>query len=433
MAALPAFVFARHLILREPGSKENLGPFVNVVTWILLITSALAVLTRLITKRALRRRIQVDDVFVIAALIASIASGASVSIQTTNGLGRNLSTLTEVQILTYQKAEYANKLLYIATLVCAKLSIISLLMILTASELHKHFGIGLTGIIALWGIVSELVTAFQCGRIEPWRFIGHEHHCLDLSSFWLSMGVFNILTDLALILFPFHVIFTLQMTLGKKITIVVFFGARSLDIIATSIQTAYLYGFSSSNPTRDLWKWTLATQIIECITILTSCVPYLRPLLESLPSGLYASDELRRRGTPSELGYSRSKSGSYQLSSSQSNPQSAPHEKQSKSRRGSRKSQNENGIKRFLPMLSQEKTTNSNSASGLPGGPRRPDGQTGVEIVALKRKDGEEKKWETDSTESQSKILKTTVVSAEWEEVESASLDMTNDKIEVVK
>jgi hypothetical protein len=42
------------------------------------------------------------------------------------------------------------------------------------------------------------------------------------------MGIFNILTDLALILFPVHIIVTLQMSLSKKITILVFFGARSL-------------------------------------------------------------------------------------------------------------------------------------------------------------------------------------------------------------
>jgi hypothetical protein len=58
------------LFPREPGSRDNLGPFVNVVTWILLITSALAVLTRLITKRALRRRIDIDDLFIIAALVS---------------------------------------------------------------------------------------------------------------------------------------------------------------------------------------------------------------------------------------------------------------------------------------------------------------------------------------------------------------------------
>jgi hypothetical protein len=105
--------------------------------------------------------------------------------------------LTDIQIVAYQKvstpvisssrfsltlikAEYANKLLYITTLVFAKLSIISLLMMLSEGSLHRNLGLGLTGIIAAWGVVSELVAAFQCGSVEPWRFLGLEHHCIDL-------------------------------------------------------------------------------------------------------------------------------------------------------------------------------------------------------------------------------------------------------------
>ncbi|KAF1960760.1 hypothetical protein CC80DRAFT_544155 [Byssothecium circinans] len=395
---------------RQPGSESNLGPFLNVVTWILLITEALAVLTRLVTKRALKRRIDVDDAFVVAALLASIGSGIAVTVQTENGLGRDIAVLTEAQIATYEKAEYANKLLYIATLALAKLSIISLLMILTASDLHRILGIGLTVLIALWGIVSEFVAAFQCGTTQPWRFIGMETRCLSMLAFWRSVGALNMATDLCLIMFPVHVICTLQMSLGKKITILGFFGARSLDIIATAIHISYVPAFDSPNPTRALWKWTLLAQIIECITILTSCVPYLRPLLESLPSGLYGADELRRRGTPSELGYSRnrSKDDSYKLSSTKSFVHSP--EKRRKSSHG------EGGIRRFLPMLSED-TSHMNSASGLPGGLRRPDGETGVEISAHRDEgDVDVGKWETDSTGSQAKIVKTTVVSAEWEE-----------------
>ena len=57
-------------VARQPGSADDLGPFLNVITWILLITSALAVLTRLVTKRALQRRIDIDDAFVVAALVS---------------------------------------------------------------------------------------------------------------------------------------------------------------------------------------------------------------------------------------------------------------------------------------------------------------------------------------------------------------------------
>jgi hypothetical protein len=90
-------------------------------------------------------------------------------------------------------------------------------------------------------------------------------------------------------------------------------------------------------------------------------------------------------------------------------------------------------MKKFLPMFSQARTTHSNSASGLPGGPRRPDGETGVHIAAVKRTEGEDRKWETESIGSYSKILKTTVVSAEWEEAQRMSTDIVDDKIEVLR
>lgn len=206
---------------------------------------------------------------------------------------------------------------------------------------------------------------------------------------------------------------------------------RHRDIAATAAQLAFLHGFASPNPTKDLWKWTLVTQIIECITILTSCVPYLRPLLESVPSGLYGTDEIRRRGTTTEHGYSRTKGDSYQLSSIAS--------KAGGGEKHIRKTQVEDSrLKRFLPMLSHNRTTHVNSASGIPGGPPRPDGEMDVEITAVHHKHGEEKRWddkrwETASTGSLSKILKTTVVSAQWENVEPKRGDTSSDKIAILR
>jgi hypothetical protein len=63
------------------------------------------------------------------------------------------------------QAEYANKLLFIATLAFAKLSIISLLMILTESDLHRRLATAQTVVIALWGIVSEFVPVRYQGTV----------------------------------------------------------------------------------------------------------------------------------------------------------------------------------------------------------------------------------------------------------------------------
>ena len=62
------------------------------------------------------------------------------------------------------------------------------------------------------------------------------------------------------------------------------------------MQLAYTSGFSTSNYPLSLWPWVLVSQVVQCVTIITSCVPYLRPLLKSLSSGLYTSDEKSRRG-----------------------------------------------------------------------------------------------------------------------------------------
>lgn len=72
MIAFPAEL--REIVVRHPGSQSNLGPFLDVVTWVLLVTSFLAVGTRLGTKRALRRRIDVDDYLVVGALVGVFCS-----------------------------------------------------------------------------------------------------------------------------------------------------------------------------------------------------------------------------------------------------------------------------------------------------------------------------------------------------------------------
>jgi hypothetical protein len=65
-----------------------------------------------------------------------------------------------------------------------------------------------------------------------------------------------------------------------------------------------------------LWPWVLTTQFVQCISIITSCIPYLKPLLEAFPSGMYMSDEIRRKGTNAEIsadGYIRTPEPTYAL------------------------------------------------------------------------------------------------------------------------
>lgn len=52
----------------------------------------------------------------------------------------------------------------------------------------------------------------------------------------------------------------------------------------------------TSDPTFDMWQPTLITQAVQCLSIVTACVPYLKPFLDSLESGQWRMDDGRRIG-----------------------------------------------------------------------------------------------------------------------------------------
>lgn len=67
-------------------------------------------------------------------------------------------------------------------------------------------------------------------------------------------------------------------------------------------------------PSRDItlviWPVTICTQAVQCLSIVSACVLYLKPFLESLETGFIRADDMRRRGDSHSGVY-----GSYDLSS----------------------------------------------------------------------------------------------------------------------
>lgn len=55
-------------------SRPSRGDAVNVVVWFLLVSSVLATLARLLTKRALRRHLSIDDAVLVVAVVCLLFS-----------------------------------------------------------------------------------------------------------------------------------------------------------------------------------------------------------------------------------------------------------------------------------------------------------------------------------------------------------------------
>ena len=79
----------------------------------------------------------------------------------------------------------------------------------------------------------------------------------------------------------------------------------------------------SDDPVFDLWPVIICTEVIQGLSILCACILYLKPFLETLESGFFGGDDLRRRGGSAFDGY-----GSHGLSSLPSNASKVSREPQ---------------------------------------------------------------------------------------------------------
>lgn len=71
-------------------------------------------------------------------------------------------------------------------------------------------------------------------------------------------------------------------------------------IVSTIIDITYLrQELSARDTTFDAWAAVLCADITQNISIITACVPYLKPFFTSLQSGMIRADDLKRRGQDS--------------------------------------------------------------------------------------------------------------------------------------
>jgi hypothetical protein len=69
----------------------------------------------------------------------------------------------------------------------------------------------------------------------------------------------------------------------------------------------YKRAVESKHPIFDMWEPTVIVQVIQCMSIMATCIPYLKPFLDSLESGQMNAGDLR--GTRSKGSSNRSRSG----------------------------------------------------------------------------------------------------------------------------
>ncbi|KAJ5246258.1 hypothetical protein N7468_001241 [Penicillium chermesinum] len=287
----------------KPELRETWTPAVNILTWFMLVTSILSVFTRLGTKIWIFRKFTTDDFFSIGAVVTCIAQSIAVSVAANEGLGQHMGKLSSGSRDKMMKAQYAASILFIASMCCSKLAMLFFIRHLSPASLDRRFSLALAIFIGLWTVSGIIAASFECHVPLTWNYIGG--HCYNMVAWWTYLAVTNILSELGIVAQALLVIVRVQADANKKLVLTGVFGLRivyvlpsNLDselskthfvplsvIVAIICQLVYFYqSRSSTDPSWDAWTVTVSTQMVQALSIITSCAPQFKPFLDSLRS-----------------------------------------------------------------------------------------------------------------------------------------------------
>ncbi|KAK2765009.1 hypothetical protein FQN54_008708 [Arachnomyces sp. PD_36] len=276
--------------------EDDKSALLDIFVWLFLVSGVLGVIVEAATKLIIRRRLGAEDYLILVSLAFAVGQSVCVSVQVANGLGKHLDVLGDSQRETIFKAEYTSNLLFVLCLCFTKLSLTIFIKNVAVIKFYQYAAYVLAAFTILWTVSSMFVFSFQCGLPQPWNYL--DNRCIDRKTFGIYFGIMNIVTDLGPIVLMMVLASRIQTSIGRKLTIAGVFGSRIAVIAAVVCQLYYMIRATpTSDPTFDLWPAWICTQLVLALAIITTCIPYLKPFMDSLESGGYRADDTRRRGT----------------------------------------------------------------------------------------------------------------------------------------
>ncbi|KAF5635262.1 Pth11-like integral membrane [Fusarium tjaetaba] len=111
------------------------------------------------------------------------------------------------------------------------------------------------------------------------QFAGTEGTCIDINTFFLALGIINMINDFYILLIPIPHIFRLQMSLRKRIGIAGILMLGGFVCAASAVRIHFLTELSKTEDvTRAMGPVFIWSDLEPCIAIVSACLPHLAPL-----------------------------------------------------------------------------------------------------------------------------------------------------------
>ncbi len=141
--------------------------------------------------------------------------------------------------------------------------------------------------LALTFAAIVLSTVLECRPISLyWNGLPAGDHCRQARANYITVGTFDLGTDLALIIFPIPLVWKVSMPLKKRLRLGAVFSAGSLVVIVTLVRIPLTLHGTVPQKTRSLW----ADIEISCACLVTNVVSFYYPLARDILTGHVVSN-----------------------------------------------------------------------------------------------------------------------------------------------
>ncbi|KAK1856661.1 integral membrane [Colletotrichum chrysophilum] len=230
-----------------PHVFEDKSSVAYGVVAFLLLLSCLMVFLRSWT-RAKIHQWGADDWVALLALSMIFACGISITQMTRYGLGRHASTLSPEDLVLYQRAFFVSLFFYITTLAVVKLVfLLQYYRIMSVSNMRVVY-IAMIVLVAVWGIGQGTFALVACIPLEGfWNPSVHAKCVPNAHIAWYISALFNIFTDIIIMILPLPVIRKLNLPGSQKAFLIGIFSVGFLDRGNIRYENQVSYAFAGSN------------------------------------------------------------------------------------------------------------------------------------------------------------------------------------------
>ncbi|KAK8105105.1 hypothetical protein PG999_008464 [Apiospora kogelbergensis] len=284
----------------QTNTADYQEKFLQFLIWFIFTAATLSAVVGLGMKYIIMRKLVQEDWLIILAQNVYLAECISTALGVSAGLGKPWDSLSEESRDNYLK--YASTVLLVLSLVIIKWSVLVFIQRLSGGTLSRRIHQSLSGFVGVWFVSSTIISLFQCEIPRPWDHV-NGRRCIDRRAWWSYVSVINMLSELFIAALYLLVLLKLQISRKRKAIVLSLFLSRLLVVAAAIAQLVIFFrAFPSPDVTRRYKIPVILNETTLSVSVITACVPYLKPFMESLEAGVVRVPSLARSEEELSLG-----------------------------------------------------------------------------------------------------------------------------------